>query len=239
MNGVQVGTDLYRTRRTQAGFLFGYEGGQARAASDRVDADDIYIGVYGARVLRGGADIRGTFAYGWQNFDMSRLSEETNVYTSKFRGYTTEANVEIGKRRSWGAWSLRPALGLDTMSRHIGATQENVGPDSIAYGKTSLSQVFLRGGTELRYQMKRLTVTSGMFYAYDVNGERLSTTAVNDGIPFQIEGASLGREQLTYSVGGSYQWRKNVSLFGGYDGGYVCDTRTAQHTGYVGGSWRW
>jgi uncharacterized protein with beta-barrel porin domain len=78
-----------------------------------------------------------------------------------------------------------------------------------------------------------------LYYSYDVNGAKLSTTAYNSGTSFTIEGVNLGRELLSYNVGGSYQLRKNFSLFGGYEGGYVCDTRTAQNAGYVGGMWKW
>jgi hypothetical protein len=80
MDGIQVGTDLYRTQREQFGILFGYEGGNATVANDWVKADDLYVGIYGARVLRSGTDIRGN---------------------------TTEINLELGKHPRVGGRSRR------------------------------------------------------------------------------------------------------------------------------------
>jgi hypothetical protein len=245
MGGIQVGSDLFRTNKTQFGMLFGYEGGKAAVVQDRVNVDDVYLGVYGTHILRNGADIRGVFAYGWQDYNMNRFSADENTYTSKFRGYTTESTLEIGKRFSRGAWSLRPVAGVDVMTRNLYAAKETSssnGVDALDYDKTDLTQVFFRTGTELRYQMKGFTLNSGVFYAYDTNGVKMQTSARDyqgSGQAFHMEGVNLGRELLTYNIGASRQLGKNFTLFGGYDGEYVVDTKLAQHAGYVGGAWRW
>jgi uncharacterized protein with beta-barrel porin domain len=73
----------------------------------------------------------------------------------------------------------------------------------------------------------------------DASDGFLAATAWNSGQSFEIAGVNLGRELLSYNVGTSYRLGRTMSLFGGYDGSYVFDTKTAQHTGYVGGAWRW
>jgi outer membrane autotransporter protein len=74
MDGVQVGVDLFRNGRSQLGLIFGYEGGNAINRLDSVKADDVYFGLYGARVLRNGADVRAHAAFGWQDYSMNRYS---------------------------------------------------------------------------------------------------------------------------------------------------------------------
>jgi hypothetical protein len=132
MEGVQVGLDLWKNRRTQFGMMFGYEDGRSRNEADRISSDDHYIGLYGARVLRGGADVRMATGFGWQKFDMVRRGTrafeqrypQEDFYGSSFKGRTTDFNVELGKRYSSGAWSLRPAMGLDVaQSKLRGATE--------------------------------------------------------------------------------------------------------------------
>jgi hypothetical protein len=242
MNGAQVGADLFRTRRTQLGVLFGCEGGKMTNANDRIEADDTYLGVYAAQILRNGADVRGSFAYGWQSYDMNRYAYAGPLYTSSFNGRTSETNVEIGKRFARGAWSVRPVFGVDVTTNDLKAAREEVG--GVGYDKTNLTQVFLRIGSDLRYQVKRFTFNSGLYYAYEMNGKELSTCAYRVGTPTMnamLVGSKMGRNLLTFNVGGSYQVGKNISVFGGYEGQYTLDgdSKSAMNAGYVGGGWKW
>jgi len=236
--GVQAGTDLYRTNRTQFGVLFGYEGQRSYNAADRIKADDTSVGVYGTRVLRNGADVRGVFAYGWQDYDMTRDHFGT-VHASSFKGHTSETTLELGKRYRIGAWSVRPAAAVDVFNNNLKAAQESNG---VAYGKASLTQTFFRFGTDLRYAAKRFTLNSGVYYAYDVHGQKLSTQ-VSQGsyAPIALYGTKLGRELLTFNLGGEYQVSKNFLVFGGYDGQYAVDSANdaVQSIGYVGAGWKW
>ena len=244
MEGIQLGTDLYKTNRTQFGILFGYEGGRSYNAADRLEADDTYVGFYGARVFRGGVDGRIVFAYGGQEYDMGRVSTDTYLYTSSFKGHTTETNLELGKRYTSGAWSLRPVAGLDIMTNNLKAATEttgSVGTDAVAYDKTSLTQVFFRTGTDLRYTAKGFTINSGVYYAYDVNGADLKTGVSNvQDQSAGLAGTKLGRSLVTLNIGGDFQVSKCMSLFAGYQGQYVVDRAAgAQSIGYAGLGWKW
>ncbi|MDR0329035.1 MAG: autotransporter domain-containing protein [Planctomycetaceae bacterium] len=250
MDGVQVGSDLYRTRNSQVGMLFGYEGGRMvndRGFFDRdqTNLDDLYFGVYAAQVLRSGADIRGSFAYGWQNYGMSRYEIHDNgIYTSSFNGYTTESSLEVGKRFVRGAWSVRPVLGLDVSTNNLKAAEEKNADDgdyALKYDKTSLRQVFLRPGVEMRLQGKRATLNTGLFYAYDMNNNELQTRVNNGTNNAILAGSKLGRSLLTLNVGGEYQMSKHFSLFGGYEGQYTLDgaAKGSMNAGYVGSIVKW
>ena len=248
-DGVQAGSDLFRTPFGQLGMLFGYENGKTTNAANRVKMDDINFGFYATKILAGGADIRGVFAYGWQDYDMRRLGLMNGIYSSSFKGNTMEGNLELGKRFSAGAWSLRPVFAADVLNNKIrSATEKGLMPgdfdEGVIYNRLNLTQVFLRTGAELRYQVRYLTFNSGIYYAYDLNGKELTTRvrSVNhQELYAPLVGTKLGRKLLTFNVGGEYWLSHNVSVFGGYQGECVTDRADSKvhNTGYVGAGWRW
>lgn len=253
--GIQVGSDLYRSRSGQFGLLFSYEGGKmyndvalgissVALNRDWLKADDSTVGFYGARVLRGGADVRGSFAFGWQDYDMLR-NDFDGAYASSFKGRTTEINLEIGKRLAAGAWSLRPVAGLDIYNNNLKAATEaytgtSTGVLGVAYDKTSLTQAFARFGTDLRYRVKCFTFNSGLYYAYDMHGQKLKV-GVSDGTNAGIlYGSQLGRELIMANLGMEFNVSDNLSLLGGYEGQYTLDgaTKSAMNVGYVGAGFK-
>ena len=249
-DGVQVGTDLFRSTNTQFGAIFGYEGGWATKDMgdniDRVDSDNLYFGLYGARVLRNGVDLRFVYNHGWQEFRMNRSGWE-----SKFNGRTNEINLEMGRRFHRGAWSLRPFGGLDFHITHLDGTVENGAggyfDPAVAYSKLNMTQTFLRSGVDLRYERNRFGLNTGLSYAFEVNNPKFRTwvTEVRD-TPVHIsegawlQGSKIGRELLTANVGGSYRIGRHFTAFGGYDLQAVTDRKGGvQHVGHVGGRVSW
>jgi hypothetical protein len=243
-NGIQVGTDIFRTRRNQVGAFFGYEDSTGRNLSDRLKAKDYYVGMYGVHVFGGGSDLRTVFNYGWQDFDSLRNAGNQG-YTARFSGNTAELNVEWGKRRYFGAWSSRPAIAMDWYLTQLKGGQENpINNNALRYDKTDFSQLFFRFGTDLRYESGRWAVEGGLFYSYDMRGSDLWTgvsDAQTGGLRSTLVSSNLGRSVLSYNIGGSYLVGRNFTIFGGYRGeatpeqagkGYI-------NTGYVGGAWRW
>ena len=247
MEGIQTGADLFRTKNTQFGVLFGYEGGWNRIDLDRIKAEDTFGGFYVARVLRGGADVRGVVAFGRQKYDMNRFDDLDGVmYNSSFKGRTSEVNLELGKRLSSGAWSVRPVAGLDIYTNDLRAAVETgAGIYAMAYDKTNLTQVFARFGSDLRYQVRNFTFDSGLYFSYDMNGQALKTgvsgTGDLSGLNPTLYGTKLGREKLTFNLGSTVQVTRNFALFGGYNGEYVADRANSrvQSAGYFGGKVNW
>ena len=272
-DGVQVGTDLFRTRKAQFGLIFGYEGGFANNSHalrlpngylvhngvDRVTSDDTYLGFYAARVLSGGADVRFVYNHGWQDFDTVRTDPYTwglARYEASFKGHTDEINMELGKRFHRGNWSYRPFGALDVYTIRLnGATETATGVNNwllqnndtrVRYDKLNLTQFYLRFGSDLRYQVRRFTLNSGLSYAYDMNGQKFRTRVYDaddatGSLQAWLQGSKLGRSVLMYNVGGEYQLGDCFSVFGGYDGQAVLDRagNGVQHIGYVGGSLKW
>ncbi|MDR1268993.1 MAG: autotransporter outer membrane beta-barrel domain-containing protein, partial [Planctomycetaceae bacterium] len=154
-DGIQVGLDLYKTNKTQLGLLFGYEGSKATLRSDRLDADDVYFGVYAARVFRNGADFRVVYNYGSQDYKLNRLDPglglNWNTHNSKFNGNTNELNLELGKRIFANRrWSYRPVIGFDLLVNDWDGTQEDGNlSTAIAYDGADYTQAFLRIGSDL------------------------------------------------------------------------------------------
>jgi hypothetical protein len=74
-----------------------------------------------------------------------------------------------------------------------------------------------------------------------MNNDLLWTTVHNSGAQSTLYGSKLGRSVVTWNIGGEYQLRKRLSLFGGYTGDAYTD-RTGDpyaSTGYLGLNYRW
>ena len=220
-HGGQIGGDFLKTPRFQSGLLFGYEGSQSKNDGDQLEASDIYFGLYGAFLFRNGADARIVFAQGWQDYDLDRIGNGGVLYTSSFKGWTSEANFELGKRIGSGSCRLRPVLSVDVYNNNLKGGYESGGSESVIYGKTGLSQVFFRTGTDFRHRTKDYTLNSGIYYAHDVKGEELKTsvTSVNDNsLTAPLVGTKLGNSLLMFNFGVEGEISTNFSLFGGYTG---------------------
>ena len=107
-----------------------------------------------------------------------------------------------------------------------------------------LTQVFLRTGTDLRYQVKCFTFNSGIYYAYDVNNASLDTRVglvADPRLNTTLAGTKLGNSLVTFNVGGEYQLARCWTVFGGYQGDYLTDSaaNAMQSTAYVGTGLRW
>jgi outer membrane autotransporter protein len=243
MAGIQVGTDLYRTRFEQFGILFGYEDGKMTNAADRINANDHYFGLYAACVFLEDVDVRGAFSYGWQRYTMNRW-DSGSVYRSSFNGNTMDINFEVGRRLASGSVSLRPIIGLDIASNRLkGGRETGESSDAVIYHKTDLTQIFIRTGTEVRYRMPAATLTGGLYYAYDLNGASLATTVtdVTRQQPFQLRGTKPGRSLWLFNFGGTFHVTDSLAIIGGYQGECATDNSGSgvHSTGYIGGSWRW
>ena len=264
-NGMQLGTDIVRTRVGQFGMLFGYEdsrgnnqAGWNRAGArvnDHITAKDHYIGLYGVRVLRGGADLRTVLNLGWQNFTSERHGHDDNVYRAAFSGNTAEVNIEFGKRQYMhdrgSIISIRPAMALDWYLVQLhGGTETPRTEDAIRYGSTNFSQLFLRFGMDARYERGRGALEGSLFYSYDLRGSELwaRASSVNSGhlheytnLYSSVVSSDLGRSALSFNIGGSYLLTRNLTVFGGYRGEVIPgqEGRGYIGTGYAGGAWRW
>jgi len=244
--GGQIGFDLVKIPRFQTGLLFGYEESQSKNTDDQLKARDFYVGVYGAYLFRNGADARIVFAQGWQSYGLDRIGKDGLLYKSSFNGGTSEANFELGKRigrGGWG-WSLRPVLAADVFNNNLEAAQESGGAEAVRYGKTNLTQVFIRTGTDLRHRTPDYTFNSGIYYAHDVNGEELRTHVWNAAIPdfnAPLVSSKWGKSLLMFNLGIEGEIFPNFSAFGGYQGEYAMDSANgALHSvGYVGFFGKW
>ncbi|MCL2006301.1 MAG: hypothetical protein FWG73_09110 [Planctomycetaceae bacterium] len=252
--GAQVGTDFIRSDQWQFGMLLGYDTGRMTQSWNNLEADDIYFGMYAAQILRNGADIRGVLAYGWQDYDMNRFDANDRWYFSSFKGNTIEAHLELGQRLSGGPWSLRPVIALDLLNNRLkggeeiemesNATIPDSAPDeSVIYNKASMTQAFLRTGTELQFTRNFFTFNSGVFYSHDLNGTDLKATvisAVDNYYSADLLGTKLSRSRLSFHAAGTFQVTQFFSIIGGYQGEYAFDrNNNMQNSGHIGGSWKW
>lgn len=228
-NGVQLGTDFFRTSRFQLGTHFSYENSQGSNREDRIHGKDYSIGMYGVYVCDNGIDFRTVFSYGWQNFNSQR-----NNSVMAFDGNTMEVNLELGKRHYACGWSSRPSFALDWSKSILHGGQEAGG---ITYDKIDHSQLLFRFGTDLRYDWGPLMFDSGLYYSYDMLGNELRSGTTSG----TLVGSTLGRSMISYNLGGSWIVNSKLTIFGGYRGEYAPESagKGCVNIGYVGGALRW
>jgi uncharacterized protein with beta-barrel porin domain len=73
-----------------------------------------------------------------------------------------------------------------------------------------------------------------------MNGKNKSFETVDiDGR--RLVGSKIGRDLLSFNIGGTYQVANNFSVFGGYEGQSSLDSSAngVHSAGYIGGKWRW
>ncbi|MGL4943057.1 MAG: autotransporter domain-containing protein [Thermoguttaceae bacterium] len=249
-SGLQVGADLFATRRSQLGVVIGAEKANYRLGRfDEVKSDDYYFGLYGARRYASGIDVRGVLGFGYQKYAMQRLQQlglavDRGVYNARFSGQTFETTLEIGRRFSQRSsqLSFRPVLGLDVYNNAIGGATEFSGTanEGLTYNGMSLTQTFIRAGSDVQWLGDWLNLSGGMYYLYDMspNGDTLRGWASRGGASNVVLGSDLGRSVLRFQFGTNYflNHAKTVSLFADYSGDYFADRagKPMGHTAIAG-----
>ncbi|MDR1959779.1 MAG: autotransporter outer membrane beta-barrel domain-containing protein, partial [Planctomycetaceae bacterium] len=259
-NGVQFGVDWLTANNAVLGVMAGYEDHRSRIAADRTEAEDYYFGLYGGRLFRNGVDVRGFFGYGSQDYNISRVASIGDLGNlpakSNPNGDTYELNFEIGRRTYLNnRLSFRPFFGVDYSKNAIGATDESAWDEygsidvpTFHYGKVNLEQVFLRVGTDLRYQRGRLGWYGNFAYSANV-GDDYASANVNavanggyDWTPLhghtgELRSVKYGNSIFTLGTGANFDLTKNWSVNIDYNADIYTDGKAkAVHTGLVGTS---
>ncbi len=254
-NGVQAGFDIFSNRCTQFGVLFGYEKEKSELRRNEVEADDYYFGLYAARAFGRGWDVRGFLGYGHQSYDMTRYGADQgalgfiNRHNSSFDGDTFEATVELGRRFCWNrCLSFRPVVAIDFYNNHIDGANENGNQVTAAnYGDSSLTQTFLRFGSDVQWDKGRWNLNGGAYYSYQIadNGDTLRTWTGSQqaGVDGSwLYGTDLGNSVVTLSAGTQYYLNsaRTFAVFANYFGDVYTDRDSTpwQHTGLIGAQYR-
>ena len=244
-NGIQLGTDVYRTRQSQVGVLYGYEDSTGTNLGDRIKGWNNYFGVYGVQMVRSNTDIRTVFNYGWQHYHSQRRGVDDDSYGTAFRGNTAELNIDFGSRIRLIGWHARPSLGLDWYWNQLHGGRETAsetGAHALQYGRMDFSQLFLRLGSDFQYEWANWTLESGVFYSHDLLGQNLRSRVSNgSGARSTLAGSKMGRQVISFNLGGSRMVMQDVTIFGGYRGEVTPDRdgRGYTHIGHFGGAVRW
>ncbi len=250
-DGVQVGFDIYSSRTTQLGIMFGYEREGSAILADRVKADDLYLGLYGARVFSSGCDLRGYVGYGHQSYDMTRWAEGFdgfNRHLSSFSGNTIEGTLELGRRLYCDSFiSFRPVIALDFYNNEVdGAAEDGDRATAVGYSRTSLTQTYLRLGSDFQWNIRRLNFNAGGYYSVQLlgDGDSLETEVVSlgGGQAAGLYGTGLGSSVFTFTIGGQYYLcpSRRCAVFGNYYIDAFADrgSMPVQHTGMIGLQYR-
>lgn len=239
-HGVQVGLDMISTCWAHLGIMFGYERQRSEVVGDRVKADDWYFGFYGSRMFGAGFDLRGMIGYGHQDYDMNRFSTFSGrMFDASYEGDVFEANIEVGRYFYAGpCLTYRPALGVDFFTNAVdGARERQTG--GVLYNRQSLSQAFVRIGSDLQYSGRYWNFNGAVFYSYQMtdHGDTIRTRVSQGNFSNRLLGRNLGNSVFTFSAGTSVALneQKTWSLFAQYYGDvYVDGASPVYHTGQLG-----
>lgn len=243
-NGFQIGLDLYSNSCTQFGVMFGYEDQESKMnippiGQEKVTADDYYFGFYGARRFNSGIDVRGSIGYGFQDYDMNGPLS-TNFVPLSFDGNTLEINAEVGRRYYLNpCLSFRPVVGLDGYWNTLDAAKIN----AVGYNKTKFNQLFARVGSDVQWNLGRLSLNGGLYYSYDLaNDDFMATVDLGGPVGMSMYGSDLGNSVLSLNAGGQYYLNqcRTLALYGGYQADFYLDRDgdPVGHYGTAGIQWR-
>jgi hypothetical protein len=233
-NGVQFGSDLFRTNRDQFGLQASYENAKFKSGFDKLLDDEYVFGAYAAHVFRSGSDFRVLANVGWQDFTAKNLA----VNLGKFKGNTFDVTLEYGKRffpvQNAG---IRPVIALDIHDVHTDAYKTIDGSE---YNKVRFTQTYFRVGTDYITLIKRLSLKSEIYYNYDLSRDSFKVNW-KPGDAWRTDKLFLGRQFVELGLTAQYDFRNNVALFGSFflDGYFDRPSRPYQSVGTAGLSWVW
>lgn len=231
---------------------------------DQIKAKDYYFGLYGAKRFADCWDLRGSIGYGKQSYDMihrvvgyfdgpiviggiiqippGRYS--LPLLTNSFDGNTLEANIELGRQFRVGqCMSLRPVVGLDFFHNRIEASNETLLIiDLIHYDKIKFNQAYVRIGSDVQWNFRRLNILSGVYYLYDFVDDDLKVGAnLLDQLSTNLHSCDLGNSVISLKIGGQYYLNRirTLSAYCAYNADIYVDrdSTPVAHTGAVGLRW--
>ena len=232
--GVQLGTDLYRSRRSQFGVLFDYEGFiTSFDGNDLLESDNFSGGIYYAHVFANNSDFRALAKFGTSQHHA--VGDTHKVDSDSFN-----AVFEYGKRYfPVQNISLRPYAAFDVNYAYLGADEVA----DVAFRGTKLSQTYFRVGTDLIAQIRRFTVKADISYSVDLVSGRLDVWTNDLGnVPgWRNDDLHIGRQIASVGLTGQYDFNRRNALFAsfGLDAFFDRDSRPYQSTGVVGYSLVW
>ncbi|MDR1485757.1 MAG: autotransporter domain-containing protein [Planctomycetaceae bacterium] len=238
-DGIQVGYDIIPSQTLQYGLVFGYEGQSSAIVRDKVDADDTYIGIYGAKILSSGIDLRAIVNYGHQAYTSTRYAKKASGYNkAKFNGDTIEGILEVGRRYELGRrFMWRPTFAVELYYNMINHAKEDDyfhTDAAVTYDLATLKQTLLRFGNDWSYEIRRLVLSGGFYYTFNCGTDKLSTIVVDDfGQRLPLRGSKLGRSILSADFGGQFYTNElqTRSIFASYSGSIYPDRKGTPITG--------
>ncbi|MDR2346292.1 MAG: autotransporter outer membrane beta-barrel domain-containing protein [Planctomycetaceae bacterium] len=238
-DGIQVGYDIIPSQSFQYGLLFGYEGQSSTVNQDKVTADDTYIGFYITKLCVSGIDLRAMINYGHQIYNSTRYAKNvTGFHSASYKGDTVEGIIEVGKKYYWSKQLiLRPVFALELYYNMINRAKEDDKFNTntaVTYDLATLKQTLLRFGSDIQYEIRQLTLNSGLYYTFNCGTDKLTTIVVDDfGQRLPLNGSKLGRSIISANLGGQYYTNdlKTRSIFMNYSGNFYVDRKNSPITG--------
>ncbi len=146
-----------------------------RSFSDRAEADDWQIGLYGTLAFKNSYSLKAWLGYGWQSYDLFRHPLGAAL-SGSFKGSSTTAALEFAREiPTRGGLTIAPALGLEHRRVRQDSFSER-GDDvlSLHFDSSGYDETKLYAGAYLRQILKKSSLYASAFYKRRLGGRGLT-----------------------------------------------------------------
>ncbi|MDO5579828.1 MAG: autotransporter domain-containing protein [Planctomycetia bacterium] len=242
--GTRIGMDWVNCMDTIAGFTMGYSRPYLYSDTQRIEMNNVHLGLYGGRQNDYGFGIKGYLGAGFQDYHAKRsVSIPTiglnDLYTSRNSGNSLAAAIQISKEFMIDCnYIIRPVLQFDMQQVWTEEVSEGTAAAALNYEKGDWNRSFGRIGLESELNEAFFQFTGRAYYGIQLGGDSapemgMSFANATNGGNMMIQGVDLGESFYDLGIGalGYLDCAKRWSISGNYD--YTGSNESSAHTGEV------
>lgn len=249
--GFYAGTALPSpSRESLLGISVGYSAGEYKQSHDKVDLDDLQLGIYGGvNLFSRNLQLRGYVGYGMQDYKYKRNVQVGNylpiAVSGKTDGDSISAAIYLVRPMDMSPrYLFKPMIGFDLERlSQDGFSESGAAAVALSYEDVTLNRVMWRIGASGDYEYSDRTELNWRFLAgLKVSGDNTVHSThrfMSPGDdPFEIRSINLGDYAFDFGFGGNWKLnpRRTVLLFLDYNGNFTKNTNT--HTSSLGILWK-
>ncbi|MFC3068576.1 cadherin-like beta sandwich domain-containing protein [Phenylobacterium soli] len=229
-SGLSAGVDYRLSDHLVLGAGLGYGENKTRVGSkgSRLDADSKVGAAYGSWLPRPGIFVDGVLGYGKLSFDVTRYSAEADkLLTGSRSGDMTFGSLRAGVDARRGALHVSPYGQVSFLDGRLDSfTETGDGAFALRYYAQDVRSLAASLGLKLEGQRKvgRERTLSPRFrvewrHEFDGIGDQALSYADTAGSQrYVVGGDQLGRDELSYELGGRLQLEHQIAIDLGYRG---------------------
>ncbi|MGL6195122.1 MAG: autotransporter outer membrane beta-barrel domain-containing protein [Thermoguttaceae bacterium] len=231
---------------TNYGIAFGYTAPVLLQERDRINSDDIVVGLYFRKKFRNDLYINGWIGYGYQEYKQSRIVSVPELdlgykYEGSYSGHSLTSSTEVYRAiYCKPGFVLRPIVALDIQyADQKGFTEIGRGPFALVYNSINYNSMIARCGIATQIGNSngesKMVLRQRLYYGRQITGESFpdaNASFVNGGTStgINVRGMDISRDFMMVGAGGQIYLdsTRTCQLFGDYDA--IVSTKMTMHT---------